>query len=157
MLPADSLAEILTNLSALNLQSNTAAAVLSAVLAPLLRSTEPPPSALEPPAKPLRRSRVRSRLRRAGASRKRKYGRRRAVRPSEARDRALAALRANPGATIAHVAKLAKCSSSTAVNARKDLAKEARRQARNAVREATPRGSTAARPADRRQRAQQFL
>ena len=41
MLPASDLAEILTNLtnlSALNLQPNTAAQILAAVLAPLLRS-----------------------------------------------------------------------------------------------------------------------
>jgi hypothetical protein len=38
MLPASDLTGILTNLSALNLQPNTAAAILAAVLAPLLRS-----------------------------------------------------------------------------------------------------------------------
>ena len=38
MLPAADLSEILTNLAALNLQPNTAAAVLGAVLAPLLRA-----------------------------------------------------------------------------------------------------------------------
>jgi len=38
MLPASDLAEILTNLAALNLQPNIVAAVLGAVLAPLLRT-----------------------------------------------------------------------------------------------------------------------
>jgi hypothetical protein len=41
MLPASDLSEILTNLSALNLQSNTAAQILAAVLAPLLHSSTP--------------------------------------------------------------------------------------------------------------------
>jgi hypothetical protein len=43
MLPAPDLADILTNLSALNLQPNTAAQILAAVLAPLLRSADPEP------------------------------------------------------------------------------------------------------------------
>jgi len=38
MLPASDLTEILANLAALNLQPNTAAQILAAVLAPLLRS-----------------------------------------------------------------------------------------------------------------------
>jgi hypothetical protein len=94
-----------------------------------------------------------------------KKSKRRASRPSEARERALAALKANPDATLAHVAKLAKCSPSTVVNARKDLAKEARKGAR---REKSPElstvptqagigGSKAAKPTERRQRAQEFL
>src|SRR5262249_7047128 len=40
MFPASDLSEILTNLSALNLQPNTTAAILAAVLAPLLRSSQ---------------------------------------------------------------------------------------------------------------------
>jgi hypothetical protein len=38
MLPASDLADILTNLSALNLQPTTAAQILAAVLAPLVRA-----------------------------------------------------------------------------------------------------------------------
>jgi hypothetical protein len=41
MLPADTIAEIATNLSALNLQPNTAAQILAAVLAPLMRNSGP--------------------------------------------------------------------------------------------------------------------
>lgn len=40
MLPASNLTEILANLSALKLQPNTAAQILAAVFAPLLRSSE---------------------------------------------------------------------------------------------------------------------
>src|SRR5262245_62299812 len=40
MLPAADLSEIISNLSALNLQSDTIAQVLAAVLAPLMRSPE---------------------------------------------------------------------------------------------------------------------
>jgi len=46
MLPASDIADILENLSALNLQPNTAAQILAAVLAPLLRSADPDPPAL---------------------------------------------------------------------------------------------------------------
>src|SRR6516225_1955715 len=87
MLPASDLTEILANLAALNLQPSTAAAVLGA-LAPLLRTAETPPAVLEP--QPSRRPRSSKRARRG--RRKRKYKRQA---PSEARDRALAALRAN--------------------------------------------------------------
>src|SRR5262249_53882133 len=56
MLPASDLTEILANLSALNLQPSTAAAVLGA-LAPLLRTAETPPAVLEPqPSRPDRAS-----------------------------------------------------------------------------------------------------
>src|SRR5215831_10410482 len=48
MLPASDIAEILTNLSALNLQPTATAQILAAVLAPLLRSTDPDPPALPP-------------------------------------------------------------------------------------------------------------
>ena len=41
MLPADVIAEIVANLAALNLQPNTAAQILAAVLAPLLRNSGP--------------------------------------------------------------------------------------------------------------------
>src|SRR5215472_663542 len=57
MLPAADLSEILTNLSVLNLQPNIAAAVLGAVFAPLLRSSEVPQAGLQPGGKPSRRPR----------------------------------------------------------------------------------------------------
>lgn len=44
MLPASDLSEIIANLSALNLQPNTAAQILAAVLAPLLRNSGPRPA-----------------------------------------------------------------------------------------------------------------
>jgi hypothetical protein len=69
------------------------------------------------------------------------------------RERARAALRANPDATLTAVAKPAKVSRSTVVNARDDLAAEARKQAPK------PRATsnTAKPPTERRQRAQKFL
>jgi hypothetical protein len=147
MLPASDLTEILANLAALNLQPNTAAAVLGAVLAPLLRTAETPPAGLEPAgSKPSRRRRSSKRAR--GGRRKRKYRR---SAPSEARDRAIAALRATPDATPTEIAKLAKVSRSTAVHARHEIEKEARKEARKSRATSTP-----AKP-DRRQRAQHFL
>jgi hypothetical protein len=149
MLPADTIAEITVNLAALNLQPSTAAQILAAVLAPLMRTTETPPAGLEPAgSKPTRRPRSSKRAR--GGRRKRKY-RRHA--PSEARDLALAALRANPNATPTEIAKLAKVSRA-AVHARKALDAEARKAARRS-RKTTP--STISKPAERRQRAQRFL
>src|SRR5215469_10779963 len=137
MLPASELTEILANLAALNLQPNTAAAVLGA-LAPLLRTAETPPS---------RRPRSSKRPRRG---RRRRYKR---SAPSEARDRALAALRANPDATPTEIAKIAKVSRSTVVHAREALDAEARKAARKAARET----SKPAKSTERRQRAQRFL
>jgi len=145
MLPADVIAEIIANLAALNLQPSTAATVLGA-LAPLLRTAEtPPPAALEPPPRSSRRPRASKRPR--GAPRRRKYKRHA---PTEARDRALAALRANPDATPTDIAKQTGVSRSTVVNARKQLAKEARNAARRKPRETSN-------PPDPRQRAQRFL
>src|SRR5215831_11394047 len=145
MLPAADLADILANLSALNLRSNTAAQILAAVLAPLLRS-----SGVDPvPAPAIKRTTgalEKRRSKRRGSSRRRKYKRHA---PTEARDRALAALAANPEATTTEIAKVAKVSRSTALNARKQADKQARKEARKAT-------STPAKP-DRRQRAQQFL
>ena len=150
MLPADVIAEIIANLAALNLQPSTAATVLGA-LAPLLRTAEtPPPAALEPPPRSSRRRRSSKRAR--GGRRKRKYRR---SAPSEARDRAIAALRATPDATPTEIAKLAKVSRSTAVHARHEIEKEARKQARKS-RETTP-STPISKPAERRQRAQHFL
>src|SRR5262249_50502703 len=146
MLPASNLAEILTNLAALNLQPNPAAAVLGAILAPLLRTAETPPTVLEPQPSRRRPSSKRAR----GGRRKRKYRR---SAPSEARDRALAALKADPAASTTDLVKLAKVSRSTVVHAREALDAEARKAARKAARET----SKPAKSTERRPRAQQFL
>ena len=147
MLPASDLTEILANLAALNLQPSTAAAVLGA-LAPLLRTAETPPAVLEP--QPSRRPRSSKRPRRG--RRKRKHKRQA---PSEARDRALAALRANPpDASATEIAKIAKVSRSTVVKTRNEIEKAERKQARKS-RETTP--SILSKPAERRQRALHFL
>jgi len=147
MLPADVIAEIIANLAALNLQPSTAAAVLGA-LAPLLRTAETPPAVLEP--QPSRRPRSSKRPRRG--RRKRKHKRQA---PSEARDRALAALRANPpDASATEIAKIAKVSRSTVVKTRNEIEKAERKQAPKS-RETTP--SILSKPAERRQRAQHFL
>jgi len=69
------------------------------------------------------------------------------------RQRAVEAVRDDPSATNARLAKVLKCSPATIFNARRDLAKEQRKKARKAARTST----TAARPADRRERAQQWL
>ena len=127
MLPADVIAEIIANLAALNLQPSTAAAVLGA-LAPLLRTAETPPAVLEP--EPSRRPRSSKRPRRG--RRKRKYKRQA---PSEARDRALAALRANPpDASATEIAKIAKVSRSTVVKTRNEIEKAERKQAAQVTR-----------------------
>jgi len=152
MLPAADLSEILTNLSALNLQPTTAAQILAAVLAPLLRSADPDPLPRQRAERPRRRPRRTARSKPRGSSRKRKYKRHA---PSEARERALAALRANPDRTPTEIAKIAKVSRATVVNARTDLAKEARKQARKTAR--TRETSTRVNPPDRRERAQRFL
>jgi len=149
LLPASDLTEILTNLSALNLQPNAAAQILAAVLAPLLRNSSPdvdPDLELQK-----KRGRPRGRLRRASGRRRRKTrARRRAARPTDARARAIAALRDNPNATLSAIAKLARCGYGTAVNARKDLAAEERHKPGEASKPAAPK-------ADQRQRAQRFL
>jgi hypothetical protein len=147
LLPASDLAEILTNLSALKLQPNTAAQILAAVLAPLTRADRSS-EATDPSPKRAARSRRRPRA----APRRRKY-KRRAARPTEARERAIAVLQANPDVTLARIAKLAKCGYGTVVNARKELAAEARRKPRETM-PSTPIGGA---KTDRRQRAQQFL
>src|SRR5215472_681881 len=146
MLPASELTEILANLAALNLQPNTAAAVLGA-LAPLLRTAETPPAILEPQLS----RRPRSSKRPRGVRRKRKYKRHA---PTEARDRALAALKANPDGSTTDLAKVAKCSRSTVVKTRNEIEKAERKQARKS-RETTP--SILSKPTERRQRAQHFL
>jgi hypothetical protein len=141
MLPA--LAEIVSNVVGLQLAPDTTAAVLGAVLAPLLRSDPDVDPASEDPTKIRRKRAGRPRLKLRGAVHRRRK-----------RDRALSAIRDNPDATVARIAKLAKCCPSTAVNARKDLAAEARRQARKAARDTA---EPAKLPSERRQRAQRFL
>src|SRR5262245_65332192 len=75
--------------------------------------------------------------------------------PSQARDRPLASLRANPpDASATEIAKIAKVSCSTVVKTRNEIEKAERKQARKS-RETTP--SILSKPAERRQRAQQFL
>src|SRR5262245_47064508 len=136
MLPASDLSEILANLSALNLQPNTTAQILAAVLAPLLRSSDSdPPPGLEPPSKPSRRPRVRPRRATRRKKPKHQAAAAAAVQNERSdrdapRQRAIAALRTNPDATPSEIAKVAKCSRSTVVNARETLAAEARKQAR---------------------------
>jgi hypothetical protein len=156
MLPADTIAEITTNLAALQLSPNTAAQILAAVLAPLMRNSGPELD-LELRKKraerPRRRPRRTARSKPRGAPRKRKY--KRHV-PTEARDRALAALRANPDAALTEIAKIAKVSRSTVVNARDGLTAAERKAARkpHARPPATPSGGA---KTDRRARAQRFL
>jgi hypothetical protein len=109
MLPA--LAEIVSNVVALQLAPDTTAAILGAVLAPLLRSGPDVDPASNDPTKIQRKRAGRPRLKSKSAPRRRRQKfRHRVLRSSEARERALAAIRDNPDATIARIAKLAKCS-----------------------------------------------
>ena len=123
-------------------------------LAPLLRSSDPdPPTLPQQHADRPRRGREEPHdSKPRGSPRKRKYKRHA---PSEARERALAALRANPpDASATEIAKIAKVSRSTVVKTRNEIEKAERKQARKS-RETTP--SILSKPAERRQRAQQFL
>jgi hypothetical protein len=159
MLPASDLSAILTNLGALNLQPNTAAQILAAVLAPLLRSSDASPGS-DARTRPIQGKRARSKPRRAP---QRKQPKQRAAAAPAAqnehsdrdapRQRAIAALKDSPNASLTAVAKLAGVSRSTVVNAARELGGEARKQAR---REARKQRETAKEP-DRRQRAQRFL
>jgi hypothetical protein len=108
VLPASDIAEILTNLSALNLQPTATAQILAAVLAPLLRSSDPNP----PVQQRQRAERPRAKPRKA-AQPKRKYNRG----PPDARQRAARALKANPNVSWTKVAELAGVSRSTVANA----------------------------------------
>jgi len=152
LLPASDLTQILTNLSALNLQPNTAAQILAAVLAPLLRNSGPD---MDDPAPAIQKKRAgwpRGRPRRASGWRRRRKprARRRTARSTDARERAIAAIRDNPNTSLTEIAKLAKCGYGTAVNARNDLAAEERHKPGETSKPAAPK-------ADRRQRAQRFL
>ena len=151
MLPTDTIAEITTNLAALQLEPSTVAQILAAVFAPLLRSaeanvpigTKPARAPNRPGPKPRRAPR-----------RKRKQSPRVAPagEPTDApRQRAARALAANPDASLTAVAKAAGVSRATVANARDDLA---RKPPANVSHGRQP----AAKPIpERRQRAQQFL
>jgi len=135
MLPASDLTEILTNLAALNLQPNTTAQILAAVLAPLLRSSNP-----DPPEDLSRRARggqAQPKPCQAGPQ-KRKYQRG----APDARDRARAALRANPDTSLT----VAKVSRSTVVNVRKESAAKERHKPRETSKPATPKTDRRERP-----------
>jgi len=159
MLPADVIAEITTNLAALPLESNLAAQVLAAVFAPLMRSGVPEQEDLQD--KPTRK-RTYAR-RRPGRARSRRTKQRRKYKrhaPTEARDRALAALRENPNASVTDIAKVAKVSRSTVSNAAKILAQEARKAVRREARRKPRKTANTATPdpkTERRSRAQRFL
>jgi hypothetical protein len=59
---------------------------------------------------------------------------------------------------VSATAKIARCSFGTVINTRKDLAAEARKAERKAARETiSPTQIEGSKPAERRQRAQQFL
>jgi len=172
MLPASALAEIISNITALRLEPSTVTAVLGAVLTPLLRS---PGSEIPIPVPAIREKRPRT------ARQKRRKARppvAAAAEPTDGpRERAIAALRANPDAPLNTIAQLAGCARSTVVNARGDLAKEVRQETRKQVRKSRakpvststgnsaatskPRNTAAAavlaKQNERRERAQQFL
>ena len=146
MLPASTFAEITSNLAALHLEPGTAAQILAAVFAPLLRGSDPDPV----PKIRAGRPRVKSR----SAPRRKQKNAKRRPRSSAARERARAAIAAYPDATLARVAKLAKCGYGTAVDARKDLAAENRKAARKKARQLREASKPANQP---RERAQRFL
>jgi hypothetical protein len=125
-----------------HLEGNVAAQILAAVFAPLLRT-----GPTDPKLPPQRAARPQLRARKAP---RRKKPNHRALRSAEARERARAALKANPGATLTAVAEAAGVSRSTVVNARDELAAEARRKPRATAKPAKQ-------PTERRARAQQFL
>lgn len=158
MLPAADLSEIISNLSALNLQSDTIAQVLAAVLAPLMRSPELGHTRSERVAtcdsfQKKRPPRGGAAARpRAASPRKRKKAAGRAAPNMIGRARARAALQANPDATLTDVANAVGCSRATVANARADLAAQARKQARK-----PPEKEVMAKQSERRERAQQWL
>jgi len=148
MLPASDITEILTNLAALNLQPNTTAQILAAVLAPLLRSAEP-----DPPVRPRQHAAGPRAKPRQATRQKRKYQRG----APDARDRATRALKANPGISWTKLAVTAGVSRSTVRNAARELDAEARKATRREARQARKTSETAKPATERRQRAQQFL
>lgn len=157
MLPADTIAAITTNLAGLNLAPHTAAQILAAVLAPLLRAdpiekSKPVHNVVDKMTTPKRSSARKARRRKA------KRPRASAAVADGPRQRAIAALTANPTASVSAVAKIAGTSRSTVINARKIVAAQARKAARKAQPPARPAASSVlAKQDERRQRAQRFL
>jgi hypothetical protein len=153
MLPASDLAEILTNLSALNLQPNITAAVLGAVLTPLIRSANP-----QQLVRPRRyAARPQANPRNAVPRKKPKQRTAPAGEPTDSpRQRAARALAANPNVSLTKVAAIAGVSRSTVCNAARELAAKARKQAR---REARKQAGKSLKPEtiEHRARAQRFL
>jgi hypothetical protein len=144
MLPASTLAAI-GNVVALNLEPHTTMKVLGAILAPVLSSDSTPArKAGQGGPKPRR------------ATRPRKKPKPQTARSSEARERAIAELRANPDKSLSAIAKATGVSHGTAANARRDLVGEARKQARKETRRRSHEKSKATMP-ERRQRAERFL
>jgi hypothetical protein len=137
-------------------QPFTTAAVLGAVLPPLPRSSDSDP---DPEIRKQRASRSSKPRRATRRKRKKSEPRLRAngAEPTDGpRERAIAALKANSDATLAEVAKAAGVSHGTAINARDELAAEARKAARKETRRRSREKSKAAQP-ERRRRAQRFL
>jgi len=154
MLPASTLTAI-SNVLALNLEPHTTMKVLGAILAPVLSSDSTPArKAGRPGPKPRKAPRRKKPKRQAAA-----HGAKSATvadLTADGRDaprqRAIAALKANPGVSLTKVAKIAKCSRSTVVNARDELGAEARKQARKQAGKSLKPETIEA-----RQRAQRFL
>jgi len=155
MLPAD-LTAIITAVAALHLELDVTTAVITA-LTPLLNSGYADELAPSRRAHRRRDDRARKRARARGAARPRHYQRKA---PSPGREAALAAWRQNPEATPTEIAKAAKISRSTAVNAHRHFLRETRRATRRAKKTEAVKTETA-KPAphvtDRRMRAQRFL
>jgi hypothetical protein len=152
MLPASDIAEILTNLSALNLQPTTTAQILAAVLAPLLRSADP-----DPPGQQRQRAERPPQPGRAAPRKQPKQRTAPAGQPTDSpRQRAARALAANPNVSLTKVAAIAGVSRSTVCNAARELAAKARKQAR---REARKQAGKSLKPEtiEHRARAQRFL
>ena len=143
MLPAPTLAAI-SNVVALNLEAQTTMAVLGAILSPLLRSSQTEDLLEKKPARTTRPKRKKPRRRRVKANAEATDG---------PRQRAARALAANPNATLTRIAKIAKCSRGTVVNARDELAAEGRKVARDEL----AADARKPRPSERRERAQRFL
>src|SRR5262249_2849188 len=118
MLPASTLSAI-NNVVALHLEPHTTMKVLGAILAPVLSSE------LEKEKRAGGRGGPKPRR----ATRPRKKPKHQAARSRDARERAIAVLKANRGASLTAVAKAAGVSHGTAMNARHELAAEARKQA----------------------------
>jgi DNA-binding MarR family transcriptional regulator len=152
LLPAAHLSEILANVAALNLDTSVTAAIVNAVIMPLIRSGgKSELSKFETSDLPRRKRRAKPHKRSKVSRQKRKY--RRHVGPSEPREKAIAALKkAAPGTTPTEISRAIGVSRGTVVNASKQLAKEERKAARKAARRRTSYETP-----DRRQRAQRFL